>query len=214
MKIQRSTQKPQSTRFDDAHRKQLARGDVEGRVLRCLSWRGFLTIAVLSCAAMLAAQATADGPVIVVETSKGTFAFETYPREARRTVAHVVALVRRGFYDGQRVHRAIPGFLAQWGDPQSRDADKEADWGRGSGASSGEPIGVAEISKKRLHVAGAVGMAHPGRPAAADSQMYVTLAARSDLDGYYTVFGQVIDGADVPGRLQRGDVITRMYLRE
>ena len=163
---------------------------------------------------MLAAQATAAGPVIVVETSKGTFAFETYPRDAPKTVAHVVDLVRRGFYDGQRVHRAIPGFLAQWGDPQSRETGKEADWGRGPEASSGTPIGAAEISKKRLHVAGAVAMAHPGRPASADSQIYVTLAPRPDLDGYYAVFGQVIAGADVPAMMGRGDVIMRMYVRE
>ena len=39
-------------------------------------------------------------------------------------------------------------------------------------------------------------MAHPGSPAAADSQMYVTLAKRTDLDGYYTVFGRVIAGAE------------------
>ena len=44
--------------------------------------------------------------------------------------------------------------------------------------------------------------------------MYVTLAARPDLDGYYTVFGQVIAGADVPERLERGDLITRMSVRE
>jgi cyclophilin family peptidyl-prolyl cis-trans isomerase len=163
---------------------------------------------------MVAAQANVAGPVIVVETSKGTFAFETYPREAPKTVAHVVALVRRGFYDGQRVHRAIPGFLVQWGDPRSRDAGKEAEWGRGPEASSGKPIGASEISKKRLHLAGAVGMAHPGNPAAADSQMYVTLAKRADLDGYYTVFGRVIAGADVPATMERDDVITRMYVKE
>lgn len=160
-----------------------------------------------------AGQTAAPGPVIVVETTKGTFAFETYPNEAPKTVAHVVALVRRGFYDGQRVHRAIPGFLVQWGDPRSRDAGTEADWGRGPGASSGQPIGAAEISKKRLHIAGAVGMAHPGSPAAADSQMYVTLAKRTDLDGYYTVFGRVIAGAEVPAMIERGDVITRMYVQ-
>jgi cyclophilin family peptidyl-prolyl cis-trans isomerase len=154
------------------------------------------------------------GLVIVVETSKGAFAFETYPRDAPKTVAHVVALVRRGFYDGQRVHRSIPGFLAQWGDPQSRDVAKEADWGRGAGAASGHPIGAAEISTKRIHVQGAVGVAHPGRPAEADSQIYVTLARRPDLDGYYAVFGQVIEGADVPARIERGDLITRMYVRE
>lgn len=154
------------------------------------------------------------GPVIIVETAKGAFAFETYPREAPKTVAHVVALVRRGFYDGQRVHRVIPGFLVQWGDPQSRDMGKEADWGRGPDASSGQPIGAVEISSKRLHVAGAVAMAHPGSPAAADSQMYVTLANRTDLDGYYTVFGRVIAGAEVPAKLQRGDTLTKMYVRE
>jgi cyclophilin family peptidyl-prolyl cis-trans isomerase len=170
-------------------------------------------VAVLT-ASQAAGQAGVPGPIIVVETTKGTFAFETYPREAPKTVAHVVALVRRGFYDGQRVHRAIPGFLVQWGDPRSRDVGKEGEWGRGPEASSGQPIGAAEISKKHLHVAGAVAMAHPGIPGAADSQIYVTLAKRADLDGYYTVFGRVIAGADVPATLDRGDVITRMYVRE
>jgi peptidylprolyl isomerase len=161
------------------------------------------------------AQSTAAaGPVVVVETTRGTFAFETYPREAPLTVAHIVDLVRRGFYDGQRVHRAIPVLLAQWGDPQSRDVAREADWGRGAEAASGKPIGTAEISPRRLHLAGAVSVAHPGLPADADSQLFVTLSARPDLDGYYTVFGRVIEGADVPAKLQKGDVITRMSVRD
>jgi cyclophilin family peptidyl-prolyl cis-trans isomerase len=160
------------------------------------------------------AQPASRGPIVVVDTTKGTFAFETYPREAPMTVAHVLALVRRGFYDGQRVHRAVPGFLVQWGDPRSRDITREADWGRGPDASSGAPIGTAEISKQRQHTAGAVAMAHPGLPAGADSQMFVTLSRRPELDGYYTVFGHVIEGADVPATLQRGDVITRMFVRE
>jgi cyclophilin family peptidyl-prolyl cis-trans isomerase len=170
--------------------------------------------AVVLCGAAAAAQSKGAPPIVVVETTKGTFAFETYPVEAPKTVAHIVALVRRGFYDGQRIHRAVPGFLVEWGDPRSRDLSKDADWGRGPAASSGQPIGAAEISKKRVHVEGAVAMAHPGNPAAADSQMYVTLAKRPDLDGYYAVFGRVIEGADVPARLERGDVITRMYVRE
>ena len=170
-------------------------------------------VAVLT-ASPAAGQAGVPGPIIVVETTKGTFAFETYPREAPKTVAHVVALVRRGFYDGLRIHRAVPGFLVQWGDPRSRDAGRESEWGRGPEASSGKPIGAAEISKKHLNVAGAVGMAHPGNPAAADSQLYVTLAKRADLDGYYTVFGRVISGTDVPAAIERGDIITRMYVRE
>jgi peptidylprolyl isomerase len=57
-------------------------------------------------------------------------------------------------------------------------------------------------------------MAHMGNPAAADSQIYVTLANRPDLNGKYTVFGHIVSGAEVPARLERGDVIVKMSLRE
>jgi len=53
-----------------------------------------------------------------------------------------------------------------------------------------------------------------GSPAKADSQIYITLAPRPDLDGQYAVFGQVVEGQDVPARLQVGDEIRRVYLRE
>jgi cyclophilin family peptidyl-prolyl cis-trans isomerase len=172
-----------------------------------------IVIALLVAAADVVAQSPA-GPVIVVDTTKGTFAFETYPADAPKTVAHVIDLVKHGFYDGQRIHRALPGFLVQWGDPRSRDLTHQADWGRGDAASSGHPIGAAEITKKRTNTTGAVGMAHAGLPSLADSQIYVTLADRPDLNGRYTVFGHLIEGQDVPVRLERGDVITKMYVRE
>jgi peptidyl-prolyl cis-trans isomerase B (cyclophilin B) len=159
------------------------------------------------------AQQEAAGPVIVVETASGTFEFETYPHDAPKTVAHIVELVKRGFYDGQRFHRALPEFLIQWGDPQSRDVSKEAEWGRGAAASSGAPIGVAEITKKRTHLKYAVGVAHTGNPALADSQIYVTLAERPDLNGRYTVFGHLVSGEEVADRIERGDVIRKMYVK-
>jgi cyclophilin family peptidyl-prolyl cis-trans isomerase len=159
-------------------------------------------------------QSQSVGPIIVVETTNGTFEFETYPVDAPKTVAHIVDLVKRGFYDGQRVHRALPGFLVQWGDPRSRDVAREDDWGRGADAASGNAIGASEITKKRAHTRGAVAMAHPGNPAKADSQIYVTLANRPELNGKYTVFGHVITGDEVLPRLERGDVIIRMYLRQ
>ena len=170
-----------------------------------------LALFVLLSSAIVRAQL---GPVIVVETTKGAFAFETYPNEAPKTVEHVVQLVRDSFYDGQRFHRVLPGFVVQWGDPRSTDPAKEADWGRGDAASSGHPIGVPEITRKRTHTKGAVALAHPGDPAKADSQIYVTLADRPDLDGHYTVLGHIIAGADVLPRLQRGDLILSMYVRE
>ncbi len=174
----------------------------------------FLLCALCVLCGSIFSYAQPEGPVIVVETSKGTFEFETYPSEAPKTVAHIVELVKRGFYDGQRVHRALPGFLVQWGDPKSRDLAREADWGRGADASSGHPIGASEIRRKRLHTRGAVAMAHQGNPALADSQMYVTLANRPDLNNHYTVFGHIIVGDDVPSRLERGDLIRKAYVKE
>jgi len=57
-------------------------------------------------------------------------------------------------------------------------------------------------------------MAHAGDPRLADSQMYVTLANRPDLNGKYAVFGHVISGADIPEQIQKGDVINKMYVME
>jgi cyclophilin family peptidyl-prolyl cis-trans isomerase len=170
--------------------------------------------AVLRLAGLVvSAQDDIEGPVLVVETAKGTFTIEMYPEEAPLSVAHVVGLVRRGFYDGQRIHRAVAGVLVQFGDPQSRDVSRREAWGHGEAASSGQPIGVAEITGRRTHRLGAVALAHPGNPALADSQIYVTLSDRPEFDGHYAVVGRVVSGEDVPARLQVGDIIRRVTVR-
>jgi endonuclease-3 len=151
------------------------------------------------------------GPVIVLETAKGTIEFETYPDEAPKTVAAIIALVKRNFYNGLRFHRAEPKFLVQVGDPVSRDVSRESWWGR---QGSGKPIGAAEITKKRRHVRGAVAMAHTGNPALAESQFYILLQPRPGLDGKYAVFGRVISGMDVADRLRRSDVLKRAFVKE
>jgi peptidylprolyl isomerase/peptidyl-prolyl cis-trans isomerase B (cyclophilin B) len=154
-----------------------------------------------------------DAPIVEVVTSRGTFAFETFPDEAPVAVARIVALASAGFYDGQRIHRAIPGFVAQFGDPQTRDPASRELWGKGAAAGSGAPLGVAELSPRRTHLKGAVGMAHPGTPDKADSQIYITLADRHDLDGHYAVIGQIVSGGEVPGLLQVGDVVLRVTVQ-
>ena len=68
-----------------------------------------------------AATSPGAGPVIVVETVKGTFELETYPNEAPKTVARIVELVNKRFYNGQRVHRVEKNFVVQFGDPTTRD---------------------------------------------------------------------------------------------
>lgn len=153
-------------------------------------------------------------PLVVVETSQGTFAFDTYPKDASYAVEHIVGLVKDGFYDGQRVHRAVPGFLVQFGDPQTRDLEKRALWGRGPAASSGHPIPYVEMPLKRHNVKFAVGLAHMGEPGKADSQLYILLENKPELDGQYAVIGQVVEGQDVLTKLLVGDQINRVYVRE
>jgi cyclophilin family peptidyl-prolyl cis-trans isomerase len=152
------------------------------------------------------------GPVVVLETVKGTIEFETYPDEAPKTVARITELVRKAFYDGQRFHRSEPGFLIQVGDPQSRDVMRRDWWGRGG---SGTPIGFAEVTKKRRHLRGAVAMAYPGTDGRnADSQFYILRRDAPELDAKYTVFGKVLKGMDVVDRIELSDVLKRAYLRE
>ena len=165
-------------------------------------------------AAKPAAPAAKAGPapVIVLDTVKGAIEIETFPEDAPKTVQHIVALVKKNFYNGLRFHRTEPNFLVQVGDPQSRDMSREAWWGRGPG--SGTPIGVAEITKKRRHAPGTVAMAHVGDPKLADSQFYIIIQPRPGLDGKYTIFGRVTSGMDVVGKLKKADILKRASVKE
>jgi cyclophilin family peptidyl-prolyl cis-trans isomerase len=180
---------------------------------RVLASLGFaVTLATLAAVAGAQQKSPGAGPIVVLETVKGTIEFETYPEEAPKTVARIIELVKKNFYNGQRFHRAEPNFVIQVGDPVSRDVSRQAWWGR---QSSGKPIGVAEITKKRRHVAGAVSMAYPGTERlAADSQFFITRRAAPELDGKYTVFGKVLKGMDVVAKIQRGDILKRAYLKD
>ncbi len=102
---------------------------------------------------------------------RGTFEIETYPNEAPKSVEHILALVKRNFYNGLRVHRVVPGFVVQFGDPQTRDMTKRDRLGhrRQRQARSAWP---------RSARSGRTGSAPSRSPtpairAAADSQMYI-----------------------------------------
>src|SRR5262245_26200956 len=122
--------------------------------MRLVRLGALIGVIALAAGPALRAQETAKpsagkGPIVVIETEKGTFEFETYPNEAPKTVARILELVRKRFYNGHRFHRVVPGFVIQVGDPASRDFAKKDSWGRGG---SGTPIGAAEFSKTRTHV--------------------------------------------------------------
>jgi cyclophilin family peptidyl-prolyl cis-trans isomerase len=156
-----------------------------------------------------ARQAPAANPVVVFETVRGAIEFQLFRAEAPKSTAHLEALVKRGFYRGQRFHRVTP-VLAQIGDPQSRNMTLRDWWGR---SNSGTPINAFELSKKRMHIAGAVGLAHAGNPMAADSQIYFMKQASPSLDGKHAVVGQVTLGQAVLARIQEADVIKNAFLK-
>lgn len=175
-----------------------------------------LMIALLACATPAlaqtgGAQATPPaGPVLVFETEKGTFEIETYPSIAPKTVQHIVGLVQKRFYNGLRVHRVVPKFVVQLGDPQSRDMTKKAAWGTGG---SGTPIGVAEFSKTVRHAVGMVSMAHAGDPTRADSQFFIVIGPASHLDGKHQIWGKVSSGMDIVNKLAVPDRIIRATVK-
>ena len=147
-------------------------------------------------------------PVFTIVTAKGTIVVETFPGDAPRSFEHILKLVKKHFYDGQRVHRTVTGQLVQFGDPQTRNMMLSDQWGRGPGSGSGEFIGVAEYSKTHKHVRGTLSLANPGGAQYADSQMFIALKPMPVWDGKYTIIGQVTSGIAVADKLAKGDQIT------
>jgi peptidyl-prolyl cis-trans isomerase B (cyclophilin B) len=157
-----------------------------------------------------ARQAKPDAlPVITIDTAKGSIDVQLFQVEAPKSVEHLLGLVRRDFYRGHRITR-VTASLVQFGDPSSRDMSRREYWGKGG---SGNPIGVFEPSKKRLHVRGAVGYAHSGNPAGADSQIYFMKVAGPSLDGKHAVIGQVVSGMAVVDKLQETDIVKSVSVK-
>jgi cyclophilin family peptidyl-prolyl cis-trans isomerase len=152
------------------------------------------------------------GPKIAIDTEHGRIVIQTYADKAPKTVAHVTDLVKKNFYNAQRIHRVVAGQAVQWGDKMSRDMTYREWWGRSPGGGSGSTVGVAEFDKSLKHRAGSVSMAHSGSPANADSQMFIALRAIPEWDGQYVIFGQVIEGMDAVRKLKVTDRLRRVTL--
>ena len=133
----------------------------------------------------------ADDEVAVIKTTKGDLVVEFWPDVAPNTVANFKKLAKAGFYDGTAFHRIIANFMAQGGDPLTKDATKESMWGTGD---PGYKIN-AEFNNRK-HERGVMSMARSSDPNSAGSQFFLMLGTAPHLDGQYTGFGKVIQGED------------------
>lgn len=89
--------------------------------------------------------------LLVIDSTKGRILVEMEPRAAPRHVERIQTLTNRGFYDGVKFHRVLPGFMAQTGDPQ----------GTGEGGSD-LPDVAGEFSFRRGRDAGFVAIPNSG----------------------------------------------------
>jgi len=130
---------------------------------------------------------------LYLDLKDGRVVIEMLPQVAPKTVAHIKELARQGFYDNTPIHRVIPGFMAQMGDPT----------GTGSGPGSGQNV-PAEFSTLK-HERGIVSMARTANDLnSADSQFFICFAPAPSLDGRYTIWGRVVDGMQFVDRIKAG----------
>ncbi|MCK6513219.1 peptidylprolyl isomerase [Myxococcota bacterium] len=137
-------------------------------------------------------------PVVVFETTRGSFSVVLFAEDAPIHVATVVGLVEKGFYHGLLWHRVIPNFVIQGGDPD------------GTGWGGGDFSLWAEINPRRF-VRGTLGMPRAMGWDTGSVQLFFTHGQTPHLDGQYTVFGQIRKGFEVLERIERGDRIIRAY---
>ncbi len=123
---------------------------------------------------------------VKVETNFGDFTIEFFPDVAPNHVMHFLQLVRAGFYDKKKFYKLIPGAIAQ----------------------GGNETGEANVALKaefsdRPHKVGTLSAARGNDPDSASSEFFICLAEQKNLDGRYSVFGQVKDGLDSVKELNR-----------
>ncbi|KAG8528646.1 heme binding [Bacidia gigantensis] len=129
---------------------------------------------------------------VVLDTSMGSITVELYNEHAPKTCKNFSTLASRGYYTNIPVHRIIPSFMIQTGDPTGT--------GRG-GSSIYGPTFADEIHPSLKHTgAGVLSMANSG-PDTNGSQFFITLAPTPWLDGKHTIFGRVKNGLSVVKRM-------------
>ncbi|HSN69685.1 MAG TPA: peptidylprolyl isomerase, partial [Thermoanaerobaculia bacterium] len=140
----------------------------------------------------------AFSPHAFIETARGTIEIELAVLDAPQTARNFMALARKGFFNGLAIHRVVPNFVVQDGDPRG-------DGGGGPGYT------IRDELNERPYMRGTVGMALSRRDDAG-SQFFITHSPQPHLDGRYTVVGHVVNGMEIVDRIQQGDVIQRIRI--
>lgn len=155
---------------------------------------------------LLASPALATGLQIEIEgEANGVITIDLFEDVAPNHVERITTLAQSGKYDGVAFHRVIEGFMAQTGDVQFGNINKDFDAryaGRGGSDFPDLKQEFSDLSFER----GIVGMARKGNSVdTANSQFFIMFREGSFLDGQYTVIGQVTGGMDIVDAIKRGE---------
>jgi cyclophilin family peptidyl-prolyl cis-trans isomerase len=136
-----------------------------------------------------------ENKVAELHTTAGDIDIRFFPDVAPNHVKNFIDLAEKGFYNGSKFHRVIPGFMIQGGDPNTISGDPRT-WGTG-GTKENVRAEFNTVSHKR----GIVSMARANDPNSASSQFFIVVADSKFLDNQYTVFGQVTKGMEVADKI-------------
>lgn len=139
------------------------------------------------------------GPKVMIQTSMGDITLQLDEVHAPLTVRNFLRYVRERHFDGTCIYRVVKGFVVQMG---SFDAKRQ-----GRGVHDGI---VSEANNGLKNLRGTVAMAHGDGPTATMAEFFINLADNPSLDHQpddtanttgFTVFAQVVDGADVVDKI-------------
>lgn len=142
---------------------------------------------------------------IRIKTDKGDIVVELFDKEAPKTVSNFIYLAKGGYYDGLLFHRYVPGFVIQGGDPLTRDASAQANWGTGG---PGYQFEDEPVTRPYDH--GIVAMANSG--ANTNGSQFFIMVSDYKLDPNYTIFGKVTKGLDIVDQLRVGDKMNEVIV--
>jgi len=164
-----------------------------------------LAAASLLAASIVASPAMADPEnTLIIQLKDGEVEIALRPDIAPQHVEQIKTLVRQGEYDNVAFHRVIEGFMAQTGDVQFGNLERGYNSQRvGTGGSSlgNVPAEFSGVPFER----GTMGMARSQDPNSANSQFFITFVATPNLNGAYTVVGNVVSGMEYVDNIKRGD---------
>lgn len=147
-------------------------------------------------------------PKIKITLASGQIECELYNDIAPKHAERILQLASQNFYDGILFHRIVPNFVAQAGDPKTKNGLDQPGVGSGGSKLPDLPLEVSETQK---NTRGALAMARTQNPNSANSQFYIVLKDAPHLNMQYTVFGRVLgDGMNLVDGLQVGDAIVKL----